>query len=104
MTDTKEQLKQERDRRMDTAINLGIPDRVPFAPKMSGFYMLGYGISIYDAMKDARLMGPGYRAFLREYEPDAVNMAGLYAMDPLEALGCTFLRWPGPAHDPSEKI
>ncbi len=99
MADTKEQLKQERDQRMDTAISLGTPDRVPFAPKMSAFYMLGYGISIYDAMKDARLIGPGYRAFLREYEPDAVNMAGLYAMDPLEALGCTFLRWPGPTHD-----
>ncbi len=99
MADQKEQLRKEREERIDTAIALGTPDRVPFVPKMSGFYMLGYGISFYDAMKDARLMAPGYRAFMKEYEPDAINIGGLYGIDVLEALGCTFLKWPGPTHN-----
>lgn len=94
-----EQKKLERDLRLDTAIALGTPDRVPFVPKMSGFYMLGYGISYYDAMKDARLMAPGYRAFMRDYEPDAINIGGMYGIDALESLGCSFLFWPGPTHN-----
>lgn len=95
---TNEEFKKERDQRLDTAIALQEADRVPFVPKMSGFYMMGYGISFYDAMKDARNMEHGFRSFMREYEPDAVNIGGLYGMDALEALGTNYLRWPGPTH------
>ena len=94
----KEELRAEREKRVDTAIALQEGDRVPFVPKMSGFYMYGYGISFYDAMKDARNMEPGFRNFMREYEPDAVNIGGIYSMDALEALGTNYLRWPGPTH------
>lgn len=93
---TKDELKAERDNRLDTTISLGEPDRVPFVPKMSGFYMLGYGISFYDAMMDARNMEQGFRGFMREYEPDAVNIGGLYGIPALEALGTEYLEWPGP--------
>lgn len=94
----KEQLKAEREQRLDTTIALKEADRVPFVPKMSGFYMLGYDISFYDAMKDARNMERGFRSFMRDYEPDAVNIGGLYSMDALDALGTNYLRWPGPTH------
>ena len=93
---TKVQLQAQRDLRMDTAISLQEPDRVPFAPKMSGFYMYGYGISYYDAMVDARNMEAGYRGFMRDYEPDAVNIGGIYGIPALEALGTQYLKWPGP--------
>lgn len=93
---TKEILKAQRDKRIDAAIALKEPDRVPFMPKMSGFYMYGYDISFYDAMKDARNMERGFRSFMREYEPDAVNIGGLYGIDALEALDTAYLRWPGP--------
>lgn len=94
----KDELRAEREKRVDTAVALQEGDRVPFVPKMSGFYMYGYGISFYDAMKDARNMEPGFRNFMREYEPDAVNIGGIYSMDALEALGTNYLRWPGPTH------
>ena len=93
---TKEMLNAQRNKRLDDAIALKEPDRVPFMPKMSGFYMYGYDISYYDVMKDARNMERGVRSFIREYEPDAVNLAALYGIDALEALDTTFLRWPGP--------
>ncbi len=91
-----EALRKERSERLDTAISLQEPDRVPFMPKTSGIFMLGYGISFYDAMKDARLMIPGFQQFMADYEPDAVNIGGLYGIDSLEALGTQYLRWPGP--------
>jgi hypothetical protein len=95
---TKEELCTARERRLDTAISLQEADRVPFVPKVSGFYMYGYGVSFYDAMKDARTMEPGFRGFMHDYEPDAVNIGGIYSMDALEALGTNYLRWPGPTH------
>ena len=42
----KEELRAEREKRVDTAIALQEGDRVPFVPKMSGFYMYGYGLSL----------------------------------------------------------
>ena len=62
-----ETLRKERSERLDTAISLQEPDRVPFMPKTSGIFMLGYGISFYDAMKDARLMIPGFQQFMADY-------------------------------------
>lgn len=91
-----EALRAERSKRIETAISLQEADRVPFIPKTSGIFMLGYGISFYDAMKDARLMIPGFQKFMADYEPDAVNIGGLYGIDSLEALGTQYLRWPGP--------
>lgn len=88
--------KQERDRRLDMAIALQEPDRVPFVPKTSGFYLMDAGISFYDAMQDARNMIPGFQKYMEEFEPDAVNIGGLYGMDALEILGTNYLRWPGP--------
>ena len=91
--------KQERDKRLDQAIALEEPDRVPFVPKTSGFYLMDAGISFYDAMKDARNMIPGFQKYMRDFEPDAVNIGGLYGMDSLEALQPDYLRWPGPDWD-----
>jgi len=88
--------RAERDRRVNQAIALQEPDRVPFVPKTSGFYLIDAGISFYDAMKDARNMIPGFRKYMRDFEPDAVNIGGLYGIDTLEALGTNYLRWPGP--------
>ena len=95
----KDALRAEREQRVDTAMALGKPDRVPFVPKMSGYYMLGYDISFYDAMMDARNMEQGFRSFMRDFEPDAVNIGGLYGIPALRALGTEYLRWPGPDHN-----
>ena len=93
---TKEQLCAQRSARVETAVRLGTPDRVPFVPMISSFYALGYGASYYDLMRDPRFAREGLRKFLLEYEPDEGCPAGLYNMASLEALQPTFLRWPGP--------
>lgn len=91
-----EEAIDKREARIDRTIALEEPDHVPFIPKMSGYYMYGYDISFYDAMKDARTMETGFRGFMHDFEPDAVNIGGLYGIDCLEALGTQYLRWPGP--------
>ena len=94
--DEKQLKKQQRDQRVNDAIELKEPDRVPFVPKTSGFYLEDAGISFYDAMMDARNMIPGFQKYMREFEPDAVNIGGLYGINALEALGTNYLKWPGP--------
>lgn len=99
MDDEKLRLQKERDSRLEATISLQEADRVPFIPKTSGFYCYGYGVSFYDAMKDARIMEKGFRSYMREYLPDAVNIGGLYCMDALEALQTDYIKWPGPDHN-----
>lgn len=89
----------EKMTRLDHAISLNEPDRVPFAPKLSLFYCTAYGISTYDVMKDYRLAKPGIKAYVDDFDPDLVWPPAVYPIDPLEALGTTMLRWPGPTHN-----
>lgn len=99
MEKTTEQLFNERLKRVRDAVALKKPDRVPLMPKMGNFYSRGYGISMYDTMKDLRNMIPGLRQFLQEYEPDMVVNTSTYPIDPLEETGALHMRWPGVDHN-----
>ncbi|MBQ9979925.1 MAG: hypothetical protein IJP23_02555 [Oscillospiraceae bacterium] len=88
----------EKLQRMETAINLGVPDRVPFAPKVSLYPCFTYGPSVYDVMKDYRNAAPAIRSYIRDLDPDLAWSPPTYPIDPLEALGTNMLRWPGPTH------
>lgn len=92
---SKEQARAQRDARIEAAIQLKTPDRVPFAPKIAEFPMRAYDISMYDAMMDARNMTEGFRGYLREYDPDAVFIDVLYGIPVLNALAPVHLNWPG---------
>lgn len=87
---------QERLNRINTAINLGIPDRVPFMPRVTGFYAYGYDLNYYLLMKDLRNAEPGIRQFLRDYEPDMACPIVTYNMDLVEMLGASYIKTPGP--------
>jgi hypothetical protein len=93
---TKEESRIQKENRLNTAIGLREPDHVPFAPIINGFYLFGYRISPYDAMIDARNILPGLTGFIRDYDPDAVYLPGMYGIPALEALGTRFIHWPGP--------
>lgn len=93
-----EQLYQERSARVRDAVQLKKPDRVPLMPKMGSFYARGYGITMYDMMKDLRNMQPGLVQFLNEYEPDMVVNTSTYPIDVLEETGALHMRWPGADH------
>lgn len=84
--------------RLDAAIALREPDRVPFAPKVSLFYCMNYGVNVYDVMKDTRNAVPAITAYAEEFDPDLVWPPTLPTIDPLEALGAGMLKWPGPRH------
>ena len=88
----------ERMARLDAAIALQKPDRIPFAPKVSLFYCTGYDVSAYDVMKDFRNAEHAVKAFIEEYDPDLSWAPSTYPIDPLEALQPDMLRWPGPTH------
>ena len=70
----KAKLYAERAVRVETAVTKGTPDRVPFVPMVSGFFMLGYQTSFYDVMQDPRSMAYGFQQFMKDYEPDAVSL------------------------------
>ncbi|MCL2826667.1 MAG: hypothetical protein FWD72_04600 [Eggerthellaceae bacterium] len=86
----------EKKARLDATIALTEPDRVPFSPKVGHFYCEGYGVHIYEAMKDLRTVFPGVLQFLKDYDPDLVWSATTYSIDALDALGSLSLRRPGP--------
>lgn len=92
---TNEEKKLQRDQRLEAAMRLEKPDRVPFAPKVAEFPMRAYGINMYDAMMDARNMVPGYRNYIREFDPDAVFMDALYGIPVLNVTNPVNINWPG---------
>lgn len=93
-----EQGYRERMARLDAATALQEPDRVPFAPKVSGFFCTGYGMNWYDVMKDFRNCQGPVRSFLETYDPDLACVPSTFPMDAISALGKVNLRWPGPEH------
>lgn len=96
MTPEKQKQYEERLDRIKKAVRLEEADRVPFAPKIGGFYASGYGLNMYDMMKDLRTAEPGFRKYLADYEPDLVWPVVTYPIDPVERLDATYIRVPGP--------
>ena len=95
---TNQELYLERQKRMETTVGLGQADRVPIVPKMNFFYANAYGIPTYATLSDVHNIIPGLRKYLREFQPDAVWGPAHYDIHALEALDCTFMRWPGARH------
>lgn len=93
---TKEQVIKEKANRIATAISLKEPDKIPFAPMTNAFFMMGYGINVYDGMMDFRNLIPGVKGYIQDYNPDGVFLAGLYGINVMETLGTNFINWPGP--------
>ena len=89
----------ERMKRMQAAQALTEYDRVPIVPKMNFFYGNAYGINSYTAMTDLRNIIPGLKAYLSEFQPDAVWAPAQYPIPALEALGTRCINWPGYEHN-----
>ena len=94
-----EELFQERRRRIQAAIALEVPDRVPIWFQDLSFFPARYaGITFEEAMYDSQKLFSAYRKTIVELEPDlyfnpghAIHTPG----DALEALDCKQVRWPG---------
>ena len=84
--------------RMSTAIRLEEGDRVPFSPKVCGYYSYQYGPSMYDIMMDMRNALPAIDKYLEEFDPDLVWPIATYPIQPVLKLDCSHIKVPGPTH------
>jgi hypothetical protein len=93
---TVEELYQEREKRINDAMRLKVPDRVPVVfwdvPLLACRYAgLPYSAAYYDA--------PAWRAAFKklfaDLEPDGMAVANRESGAALEAIGTNFARWPG---------
>ena len=97
MSKTAAQLFEEREKRVNDAVALRAPDRVPIL-LLTGFFPAYYaGITCEEAMYDGEKAMAAWSRFLLDFEPDmsdnpfATRVVGAV----LEALGCTHLKWAG---------
>ncbi len=96
---TADELFQERRARIEAAIALEVPDRVPIWFQDLSFFPAKYGGLTYEeAMYDSRKLFSAYRTTIVELQPDmyfnpghAIHTPG----DALEALACRQVQWPG---------
>jgi len=94
---TPEELYQEREKRVNDAIQLREPDRIPIVPLFGYFPALYKGISIQECMYDYAKMKSVWLEVIQEFEPDLVenpvNIRFLGSV--LEALDYRQLKWAG---------
>jgi len=97
MEKTPEELFKERTKRVEDAIQLKVPDRVPFLPFFSFFPAKYAGISFEQAMYDYDKLGEVSKKAIIDFQPDMyANPYGLISVGPtFEALDYKQLKWPG---------
>jgi len=103
MPETPEELYKKRTRRIQDAIELKQPDRVPFAPYATFFPAVYAGISFEEAMHDYDKLAAAIRKFMIDFQPDVLSDTFLLlAWAPtLEILDYKQLVWPGHGGKPN---
>ena len=97
MSKNPDELFQEREKRVNDAIQLKVPDRVPIMA-LSGFFPAFYaGVSCRDVMYDADKAVLATTRYLHDFQPDMTdNPFALRCIGAiLEALDCKHLKWAG---------
>ena len=89
---------EEREKRVNDAIALKEPDRVPIMV-LSGFFPVHYDgtITCEEAMYDYEKVMPVWTKFLQDFEPDMTDnpFTTRFLGAVLDALGSQQLKWPG---------
>jgi len=103
MEKTPEELFKERTKRVEDAIQLKVPDRVPLLPFFHFFPAKYAGISFKEAMYDYDRLAMAWKKVILDFQPDMfLNPYGLIALGPtFEALDYKQLKWPGHGADPN---
>ena len=84
-----------RNMRVQTAVSLQEPDRVPFVPTFNNFFQLEYGVSIQESMIHPLSMLDAVDKVLARYEPDLLNLPTAFPIPAMESSGFTAARWAG---------
>lgn len=89
----------QRGMRVQTAVALREPDRVPFIPSLNNFYQVEYGVSFGESMRDPLTLNAALDHVLDRYEPDLVFMPTTFPIPAMERAGSTCCRFAGPYHN-----
>jgi len=97
MEKTPQELFKERTRRVEDAVQLKVPDRVPFLPAFSFFPAKYAGISFEEAMYDYDKLAEVSKKAIIDFEADMyMNPFSQIALGPLmEVLDYRQVKWPG---------
>jgi hypothetical protein len=89
------ELYQERLKRVEDAIHLKVPDRIPVYAVFNFFPAKYAGITCEEAFYDHDKWIMANRKAILDFEPDTYRMANFSPGPTLEALKCKQIKWPG---------
>lgn len=90
------ELFRERVKRIEDAIRLKVPDRVPILTTTTFFPTNQAGITPETAMYDYDRLSGAWRKYLQDFQPDMTNTPFGFTQGPLmESLEYKVVRWPG---------
>jgi hypothetical protein len=101
MDKSPEELFAEREKRLNDAVALKEPDRVPVT-LMSGFFPVYYsGITCREAMYDIDKLLGAWAKYLEDFQPDTIDnpITTRFLGNLLDALGNKQLKWAGQGLD-----
>ena len=88
-----------RGMRLQQAVALQEPDRVPFIPTFNNFYQIEYGVSFGDSMRDPFTLNAAVDDVLDRYEPDLMYMPTTFPCQAMDRAGAIYTRYPGKFHN-----
>ncbi len=100
MSQTADQLRAEREKRVTDAIQMRMPDRVPVACPLGYFPAKYVGIPCSAAYYDYDAWYAAYQRTLKDFQADLVFVEGFSPGKAMEMLNPRNMRWPGYGVDP----
>jgi len=95
MAKTNSELLVKRIKRVEDAINLKVPDRVPCIPRFDFFITKYSGITNYDAFYHPAKWKAACKKTITDFEPDMHIIPDIIPGSVLEVLESTQIKWPG---------
>lgn len=93
-----------RGMRVDQAVALQEPDRVPFIPTWNNFYQLEYNVSFGESMRDPMTLMPAVDHVMDRYEPDLLYLPTVFPSPAMNRAGAKYSRYPGEFHKLGDEI
>ncbi|MFZ7131142.1 MAG: uroporphyrinogen decarboxylase family protein [Eubacteriales bacterium] len=96
MKKSPEELYQEREKRIQDAIALRVPDRVPILGSFQSFPCFQYGITMEEAFNNYDKASELFDMLYKDFQPDlAWDPVFMYPAKAMERLDMKWLRWAG---------